>query len=458
MQKPTVAAIILAAGKGTRMKSNLHKVLHTVSGKAMLAYLLDTVQTLGADQTLLVVGAGKEQIQAAYPEAHFITQAEQLGTGHAARIAVDTINTQTGPAPQDIILLYGDVPFMPLGLMQSMIEARRAPDTGLSVVGFRPKNPANYGRMITDKAGNLERIVEYKDACKSERAVGLCNSGMMVISGADAASWLAEIDNDNAAGEYYLTDLVAIVRAAGQRVALVEATEEDVMGINSREDLARAEATLQQQWRTAALEAGVTMTDPATVYFCADTKIANDVTIEPNVFFGPGVRIEKGAVIKAFSHIEGTVIRSGAVIGPFSRLRPGADIGEGAKIGNFVEVKKSNIAAGAKVNHLSYIGDSVVGEGANIGAGTITCNYDGFLKYQTTIGAGAFIGSNSALVAPVTIGDGAIVAAGSVVTKDVAANALAVARGKQREITGHAAKFRSEKATEKIKEKTAQKD
>ena len=441
------AAIILAAGQGTRMKSSLHKVLHPIAGKPMLGYMLDTVSGLGAEKTLLVVGAAKEQLHAAYPEAEFVTQTEQLGTGHAARSALPALGNFTG----DIMVLFGDTPFIEPSTMKAMITALDQEDAGLVVLGFSPKDAAKYGRLITGAGNALERIVEYKDANTEERTVGLCNSGVMLIKGTQAARWLGALENNNAAGEFYLTDLVALARQSGFTVPIIVAEEEEVMGINSREDLASAEAAQQQKWRKAALNAGVTMTDPSTVYFSADTVIAADVTIEPGVFFGPGVIVENDVTIKAFSHIEGAHIKKGAVIGPFARLRPGADIGEEAKVGNFVEIKKSTLQKGAKVNHLSYIGDAQVGEAANIGAGTITCNYDGFLKYQTKIGAGAFIGSNSALVAPVHIGDGAIVAAGSVVTKDVEAHALAVARGKQREIKGHAAKFRSDKTAEKAK-------
>jgi bifunctional UDP-N-acetylglucosamine pyrophosphorylase/glucosamine-1-phosphate N-acetyltransferase len=449
MPQQQLAAIILAAGKGTRMKSSLHKVLHPVAGKPMLSYLLETVDALKAEKTIIVVGSGKEQLKAAYPNADFVTQTEQLGTGHAAKVAVDTLKGFDG----DIIVLFGDTPFIPMNAMEQMMAAGRETNTGLVVLGFTPVDAAKYGRLIKDDTAMLAKIVEFKDATEDERAVTLCNSGMMLISGDKAASWLAELKSDNAATEYYLTDLVALARRDGMTVSVVEAAEEDVMGINSREDLANAEAAKQNQWRKAALEAGVTMTDPSTVYFSADTVIGNDVTIEPGVFFGPGVTIESGVTIKAYSHIEGATVKSGAVIGPFARLRPGADIGEGAKIGNFVEVKKADIHKGAKVNHLSYIGDAVVGAGANVGAGTITCNYDGFLKYKTEIGEGAFIGSNSALVAPVKIGDGAIVGAGSVMTKDVAEDALAISRAKHREITGYAAKFREEKAAEKAKQK-----
>lgn len=449
MANTPLAAIILAAGKGTRMKSATHKVLHRIGGKPMVRYLLDTVSSLDAQKTVLVVGAEKEQLIAAYPDRDFVTQTEQLGTGHAAKVALDAMDGFDG----HVIVLFGDTPFIPAGTMRAMLDAMETENTGLVVLGFTPADAGRYGRLVQGPDGMLEKIVEFKDASEDERAITLCNSGMMVLDGKRAHGWLAALKSDNAAGEYYLTDLVALARTDGMGVAVVEAAEEDVMGINSRKDLARAEAMQQKKWRSQFLDAGVTMTDPSTVYFSHDTEIANDVTIEPNVFFGPGATVESGVEIKANSHIEGATVRSGAIIGPFARLRPAADIGEGAKIGNFVEVKKADIQKGAKVNHLSYIGDAFVGEKANIGAGTITCNYDGFLKYKTEIGAGAFIGSNSALVAPVKIGDGAIVGAGSVMTKDVEADALAIARGKQREISGFAAKFREEKAAEKAKKK-----
>jgi len=449
MADTPLAAIILAAGKGTRMKSSLHKVLHPVGGKPMLTYLLDNVTALAPTKTVLVVGAGKEQLQAAVTEANFVEQTEQLGTGHAARVAVDSLGNFGG----SIIVLYGDVPFIPLAVMQDMITQGGNSKNGVVALGFRPHDPGRYGRMIVDDDGSLERIVEYKDATPEEQSVTLCNSGMMVINGSHAKKWLHQLSNDNAAGEYYLTDLVALARTDGLNVAVVEAAEADVLGINSRADLAYAEKALQARWRRAALDAGVTMIDPDTVYFSADTTIGNDVTIEPGVFFGPGVTVESGVTIKAYSHLEGAHVKTGASVGPFARLRPGADIGADAKIGNFVEIKKAEIGTGAKVSHLSYIGDAEVGPEANIGAGTITCNYDGYLKYKTTIGAGAFIGSNSALVAPVTVGENANVGAGSVVTKDVEDDALGIARGKQRNISGYAAKFRAKKAAEKANKK-----
>jgi bifunctional UDP-N-acetylglucosamine pyrophosphorylase/glucosamine-1-phosphate N-acetyltransferase len=445
-----IAAVILAAGKGTRMKSDTHKVLHTVAGKPMLHHLLDSVDELAPQRKIVVVGAGRAQVEAAVEGCDFVTQAEQLGTGHAVQVTRDALDGFTG----DVIVLYGDVPFTPVSVMQAMIDARAEdPRIGMVVLGFRPSDPGRYGRLVLDDGGALEKIVEYKDASAQERAITLCNSGMMVIDGAHLFGWLDELKNDNAAGEYYLTDLVAVARSHGQTVAVVEAAEEDVLGINSRADLAHAEACYQQKRRAGAMAEGVTLTDPATVYFSHDTALGRDVTIEPGVFFGPGVTLEDGVTVKAYSHLEGTRVRAGASVGPFARLRPGADIGEGAKIGNFVEVKKAHLDAGVKVSHLSYIGDASIGADANIGAGTITCNYDGFLKYQTIIGAGAFIGSNSSLVAPVKVGGGAIVGAGSVITGDVSADALALARGRQVEKEGFAKAFRPEEAAEKAAQK-----
>ncbi|WP_417451118.1 bifunctional UDP-N-acetylglucosamine diphosphorylase/glucosamine-1-phosphate N-acetyltransferase GlmU [Kordiimonas sp.] len=445
MPKHEIAVVVLAAGKGTRMKSRLHKVLHPIGNKPMLEHLLHTVRKLAPEKTVIVVGAERDQVEAAVTDCDIVAQAEQLGTGHAVMMTSELLETYSG----DVLVLYGDVPFIPASLMQSMIAARQEDKVGLVVLGFRPENPAKYGRLITDSDGNLERIVEFKDATDTERAVNLCNSGMMLIDGARLFSWLDQLSNKNAAGEYYLTDLVEIARMDGRAVAVVEAMEEDVLGINSREDLAHAEAVFQRKRRSAAMAAGTTLTDPETVYFSHDTKLAADVTVEPGVFFGPGVTVEENATIKAYSHLEGVKVRSGASIGPFARLRPGADIGEDAKIGNFVEIKKAKLEAGVKVSHLSYIGDAHIGTNANIGAGTITCNYDGFLKFETHIGAGAFIGSNSALVAPVSIGAGALVAAGSVITADVAADALAVARGKQHQKEGYAASFRNTQAEKK---------
>lgn len=450
MSQQELAAIVLAAGQGTRMKSALHKVLHPVGGKALVNHLLDTVAELKPAKTIMVVGDNADQITGTIRGVKFANQDEQLGTGHAVKCALPALEGFGG----DLLVLYGDVPFVSTDTMQSMLDARHSTaNCGLVVLGFRAKDPAAYGRLIVGSDGSLERIVEFKDASAKERAINFCNSGMMLIAGEHATAWLNALTCDNAAGEYYLTDLVAIARAAGSRVEHVETDEADLIGVNSRAELAQAEAVFQARARADAMKAGITLTAPETVFFSHDTDLAADVTVEPNVVFGPGVRVETGATIKAFSHLEGATVRKGANIGPYARLRPAADIGEGAKIGNFVEIKKAKLAAGVKVSHLSYIGDATIGSDANIGAGTITCNYDGFLKYNTHIGAGAFIGSNSALVAPVNIGDGAIVGAGSVVTKDVPGDALAVSRAKQRDIGGYAAKFRAEKMAEKQSKK-----
>lgn len=442
MNNSSVGVIVLAAGKGTRMKSDLHKVLHPVGGHAMINHLLDTVSVLSPERSTIVVGADKEQLEAALKNVDFAVQDPQLGTGHAVMAAKNNFAGFRG----DILILCGDVPLIREETLQEMLKARRSKNAPVAVVlGFTPANPAAYGRLLMGGDGMLERIVEFKDANNSERAVTLCNSGIMCVDGAKLFDLLEKISADNAAREYYLTDLVEIANTAGERVAVVEAREDDVIGINSRSELAMAEAIFQERMRNSAMADGVTLIDPTSVYFSYDTLLGRDVMIEPNVVFGPGVVVEDGVTLKAFSHIEGAKIASGAVIGPYARLRPGADIGHGAKVGNFVEIKKSVIESGAKISHLSYIGDAHIGEKANIGAGTITCNYDGFNKFTTNIGAGAFIGSNTALVAPVTIGEGAIVGAGSVVTRDVSGDALAVTRAQQKEVEGWAAKFKATK-------------
>ncbi|UTW54882.1 bifunctional UDP-N-acetylglucosamine diphosphorylase/glucosamine-1-phosphate N-acetyltransferase GlmU [Kordiimonas sp. SCSIO 12610] len=446
-----IAAVILAAGKGTRMKSEKHKVLHDIAGQPMLFHLMDTVQGLGCSKQVLIVGSGREQLETAIAgadySAEFAVQEEQLGTGHAVMMAEKSLSGFDG----DVIILFGDTPFIPNSVMEQMLEAKnnKANKPGIVVLGFEAADPGKYGRLVLSSNGDLERIVEYKDATETERAISLCNSGMMVVDGAKLFKWLKELSNDNAAGEYYLTDLVACARADGSHAVVVNASEQDVMGVNSRADLAAAELAFQSKKRAEMMASGVTLIDPDTVYFANDTKIEADVIIEPNVFFGPNVHVSGGARIKAFSHLEGTTIGENASVGPFARLRPGAEIGDKAKIGNFVEVKKAKLGEGAKVSHLSYIGDAIVGDAANIGAGTITCNYDGFFKYQTVIGKEAFIGSNTALVAPVTVGDGAIVGAGSVISSDIDQDALGVTRAKQRQIDGFAAKFRSERLAKK---------
>ncbi|MGI4880657.1 MAG: bifunctional UDP-N-acetylglucosamine diphosphorylase/glucosamine-1-phosphate N-acetyltransferase GlmU [Janthinobacterium lividum] len=443
-QRP-LAAIVLAAGKGTRMKSDLHKVLHPLAGRPMLLHLLAAVDALGAARTVVVVGSQRAQVEAAVAgRAEVVVQAAQLGTAHAVQAAQAALGDFAG----DILILYGDVPLVEAATMQRMLAAL-AGDTAAVVLGFRPADAAAYGRVVADADGTITKMVEFKDASDAERAVTLCNSGLMAVRSADLWPLLARVGNANAAGEYYLPDIVGIARGDGRPSRVVETAADEVAGINARGELAAVEARWQDRQRAAMMAAGVSLVAPETVWFAHDTVVARDVTIEPNVFFGPGVAIAQGATIRAFSHIEGATIGEHAEVGPFARLRPGADLGPGSKVGNFVEVKKTRLGAGAKVNHLSYLGDADIGDKANVGAGTITCNYDGFLKYRTSIGAGAFIGSNSALVAPVTIGAGAIVAAGSVVTADVAADALVLVRPPQVVKPGWAARFRVAMAARK---------
>jgi bifunctional UDP-N-acetylglucosamine pyrophosphorylase/glucosamine-1-phosphate N-acetyltransferase len=441
MTTTPLAAIVLAAGQGTRMKSALHKVLHPVAGRPMLHHLLASVGELAPERTVVVAGARREQVEAAVAPmgVGVAVQAEQLGTGHAVAQAKAVLTGFAG----DVLILYGDVPLVSAGTMRRMVERLGAKDRPAAVVlGFRPADPGAYGRVIADADGRIERMVEWKDADAAQRAETLCNSGLMAVRSADLFALLARVGNDNAAGEYYLPDIVMLAAADGRHSAVIETEPGEVAGVNSRAELAAVEADWQNRRRARAMADGATLIAPETVWFSHDTTIGRDVTVEQNVVFGPGVTIADGVVIHAFSHLEGATVATGASVGPYARLRPGAVLEEGSRVGNFVEVKKATLGRGAKANHLTYLGDAEVGEGANIGAGTITCNYDGFLKYRTSIGAGAFIGSNSALVAPVTVGAGAIVAAGSVITADVAPDALALARGKQEARPGWAGRFR----------------
>ncbi|MFS0736997.1 bifunctional UDP-N-acetylglucosamine diphosphorylase/glucosamine-1-phosphate N-acetyltransferase GlmU [Sphingomonas sp. 1P06PA] len=439
MNRP-FAAVILAAGKGTRIRSDRHKVLHAIAGRPMLGHLLASVDALGPAAKVVVTGAGREQVETFLAgSAALAVQESQLGTAHAVQQAEAALAGFTG----DVVILYGDVPLVPADTIARMLARLHAADApAVVVLGFRPPDPLAYGRILADDDGTIAKMVEYKDASAAERAVTLCNSGLMAVRAADLWPLLARVGNDNAAGEYYLPDIVMLAQADGRASAVIEADDWQVAGVNSRGELAEVEAGWQRRRRAQAMAEGATLIAPDTVWFAHDTAIGRDVTIEPNVIFGPGVTVADGAMIRGFSHLEGCAIGPGAEIGPYARLRPGAEIGEGAKVGNFVEIKKARLGPGAKANHLSYIGDAEVGAKANIGAGTITCNYDGFLKYRTVIGAGAFIGSNSALVAPVAIGAGAIVGAGSVVTADVAADALVLVRPEQREKPGWAARFR----------------
>lgn len=437
-----VAVIVLAAGQGTRMKSDLHKVLHPIAGRPMLLHLLASAAELRPARTVVVAGARREQIEAAVAgiDVQTAIQAEQLGTGHAVLQAKPALEGFFG----NVLILYGDVPLVTTATMQAMLERLDGPDEPAAVVlGFRPADPGAYGRIVSDDGRTIRKMVEYKDASADERAIDLCNSGLMAVRAKDLFALLARVGNENAAGEYYLPDIVMLARGDGRESAVIETAAAEVAGVNSRAELAVVEADWQGKRRAAAMAGGATLIAPETVWFSWDTEIGRDVTIGPNVVFGPGTTVADTVTIHPFCHIDGASIASGAEVGPYARLRPGAVLGEKSKIGNFVEIKKSTLGRGAKVNHLSYIGDAEIGAAANIGAGTITCNYDGFFKAKTVIGEGAFIGSNSALVAPVSIGVGAIVGAGSVITRDVAPDALAVARGAQQAKPGWAAKFRA---------------
>ena len=441
-----LAAIVLAAGKGTRMKSDMHKVLHPIAGKPMIDHVLDSVASLGAARVVVVVGDRKAQLdQALAARAGVSTalQEPQLGTGHAVMAAREALAGFDGP----VLILYGDVPLVRPETLQAMLERLHQPLGGARpaavVLAFEAADPGAYGRILLDADGAVARMVEFKDATPGERAVRLCNAGLMAVDAAHLFRLLDRVTNDNAAGEYYLPDIVMLARADGLPTAVVVTGEAEVAGVNSRVELAALEAQFQAMRRTEAMLAGVTLIAPETVFFSHDTRIGRDVVVEPNVVFGPKVTIGDGATIHAFSHLEGCRVARGASVGPFARLRPGADLRAGAKVGNFVEVKAAVLHEGAKVSHLTYIGDAEIGADANIGAGTITCNYDGFFKYKTTVGAGAFIGSNSALVAPVTVGAGAIVGAGSVVVQDVAADALYLGRGEPAQKAGWAARFRA---------------
>ena len=437
-----LAVVVLAAGKGVRMKSALPKVMHPLAGRPMIAQVLESADRLGADPTVVVLGPDMEDLADLVAPRPTVVQEQRLGTGHAVQRAAAALDGFRG----DVLVLYGDTPLLGQATLDAVLAARHgAPDPAIAVLGFRPDEPGDYGRLITADDGIVERIVEARDANDAERAETLCNSGVMAIESEVLGNLLPRLTNDNAKGEFYLTDLVGLAGDAGRPTVYVEAPVEELLGINDRIELAEAEAFLQRQMRARAMLGGVTLTDHDTVWLSHDTVFGEDVTVGPNVVFGPGVTVRGGVEIRAFSHLEGVEIATGAQIGPFARLRPGTMVGEGARIGNFVEVKAADVEAGAKISHLSYSGDAGIGAGANIGAGTITCNYDGFTKSHTDIGAGAFIGSNTALVAPVSVGAGAIVGAGSTIGENVAADDLAVTRAEQQNRPDGAKRFRDKR-------------
>jgi bifunctional UDP-N-acetylglucosamine pyrophosphorylase/glucosamine-1-phosphate N-acetyltransferase len=447
--------IVLAAGDGTRMRSDKPKVLHEVGHLPIVSHVVRAARGGGATQIAVVTAPGQDAVRKAVagiaPEAAFFEQAERRGTGHAARMARPLFEQAEGY----VAVVYGDHPLLRAENFRLMIERM---ETGLdgAILGFEPDDPTGYGRFITD-GDRLLAIREHKDASEQERRIGLCNACILAFRAPVFRDLIDKLSTNNAQGEFYATDLVELANEAGHKIGYGVAPERDVMGVNDRKQLARAEALFQDVRRDDFMAAGVTMKDPSTVYVSYDTEIARDVTIEPNVYFGPGVTVESGAVIHAFSHIEGAHIGPGVSVGPFARLRPGAELARNAKVGNFVEIKNAEIGEGAKVNHLTYVGDAEVGARSNLGAGTVTCNYDGINKHHTKIGADVFVGTHSSLVAPVTVGDGAYIATGSVITHDVPADALAIARGRQENKDGYAPRIRARAEAFK-KAKTASKE
>lgn len=444
----SVALIILAAGKGTRMKSDLPKVLHEVAGAPLLAHAMQAGAALSPEYSVIVAGHGAERVQQAAlkwnDDAQIVLQKAQKGTGHAVLQAQDALTGFEG----DVIVLYGDTPFIRSETLEAMLQARTTHD--VVVLGFEAADPGRYGRLVTE-GDALTEIVEFKDADAATRDITLCNSGVIAAKSDTLFSLLSAVTDNNAAGEYYLTDIVGIARRKGLSATVVRCDEAETLGINSRVELGAAEGIYQSRRRQEAMENGVTLQAPETVHFAFDTLIGPDTIVEPNVVFGPGVSIENGARIRAFSHLEGCHVSSGAVVGPYARLRPGAELAENVKIGNFVEIKNAQIETGAKVNHLSYIGDAEIGEASNIGAGTITCNYDGVFKHKTHIGKNVFVGSNTMLVAPVTLGDDSMTASGSVITRNVPSGDLALARAKQENKAGFARRMFEKLKAQKAK-------
>ena len=446
-----LAAVILAAGKGTRMKSARHKVLHPLAGRPMIEHLMAALAELAPARTVVVVGEGREQLEAQLAgRAEFAVQEPQLGTGHAVQQAQAALTGFEG----DVLVLYGDVPMVRPETMRAMIDRLHGDGEPEAVVlAFEPEDPLNYGRVIAT-GDQIAWMVEHNDADEGQRACRLCNSGLLAARSEALFELLGKVGNDNAQGEYYLPEIVNIAISESRNCAVISTDDPDeVAGINSRAELAAAEARWQQARRGRAMADGATLVAPETVFFSWDTRLGRDVTVEPNVVFGPGVEVADNVVVHAFSHLEGARLASGTSVGPFARLRPGAVLEEGAKVGNFVEMKQAVLGPGAKANHLTYLGDATVGAGANIGAGTITCNYDGYFKHRTEIGPRAFIGSNSALIAPVKIGADAIVAAGSAVSRDVADGELRMVRAEQLVKPGWADRFHDAMKKKKIEAK-----
>ncbi|MBI1777069.1 MAG: bifunctional UDP-N-acetylglucosamine diphosphorylase/glucosamine-1-phosphate N-acetyltransferase GlmU [Proteobacteria bacterium] len=448
MGNRNIAAIVLAAGKGTRMSSDLPKVLHPLAGRPMIGYVVETVTELKPAKIAVVIAADGEAVAKAALPYPTVVQKQPRGTADAVKAARRTLAGFAG----DVLIVYGDHPFLTLETLERMLAARRGKyGPGVVVLGFRPEDPTGYGRLVTSAGDELEAIVEHREATPAQRAIPLCNSGVIAVDGRQLFRLIDRIDNRNVKGEFYLTDIVKLARAEGIGCGYVEAAADELFGIDDRVKLARAEALMQGRLRRAAMEAGVSFVDPASVYLAWDTRLDRDVIVHPFVVFGPGVSVGSRVEIRSFSHIEGAAIEAGAIVGPFARLRPGSRVGAGAHVGNFVELKNTVLGEGVKANHLAYLGDTSIGAKSNIGAGTITCNYDGFEKYRTTIGAGSFVGSNATLVAPVTLGEGSYVAAGSTIVSDVAADALIIARPRQVEKPGWAKSFRAKRAGRKLK-------
>ena len=443
--KPSFAAIVLAAGEGTRMRSAVPKVLHEVAGRPMILHVLAALEPLTPAATVVVLGQNGDAVAKVVTPAKTVVQHKPRGTGDAVRATRSTLAPTLADAPHiaDVVVLFGDAPLLQGETIVRLIEARRAAHAAVAVAGMRPADPAPYGRLVLGADGGVERIVEARDATPEESAIGLCNGGAMAVAAEYLFDLVDRLDTANAKREFYLTDIVAIARRRDLAVTHVELPAEEVLGVNTRAELASAEALMQGRLRARAMEEGATLIAPETVFLSADTRLGRDVVVEPSVVFGPGVTIADNARIRSFSHLDGATVGEGAIVGPFARLRPGAVLERDVHVGNFVEVKASRLGAGVKASHLSYLGDSDVGAETNIGAGTITCNYDGVDKHRTTIGERAFIGSNTALVAPVTVGDGAYVATGSVITADVPPDALSIARARQVDKPGRAAALRA---------------